>query len=284
MNEQLVLMETAKVVVQISIVGSLIWLLYLPFVLIHEGGHFVAAKLVGIEVEEFAIGTTPFIVNRTIRGTKYRIGIGGLGGHLGVKNSKLLDSRKLIIIVSGGVLLPIVLGLILAGTFQGISVEFLRLVLLLSLYNLIPKTDEQNQSDGRILILLSFSGLESSVLFVVIKALLAGGITLVAFNSFGFIFGIIFLLRASTEIFSTLKLLVGMVFLWWLARRRGENAPIRQLPKPSDFVPGVLSLRWALAYVIGLGLIVSLVTYLGAGVFDLDGVFRDYLNFLSSAL
>jgi regulator of sigma E protease len=49
-------------------------------VLVHELGHFVAAKLSGITVEEFGIGFPPRVASVTWRGTRYSINAIPLGG------------------------------------------------------------------------------------------------------------------------------------------------------------------------------------------------------------
>ncbi|NLM40808.1 MAG: RIP metalloprotease RseP [Firmicutes bacterium] len=49
-------------------------------VLVHELGHFLAAKAAGIRVYEFAIGFGPALVSTTRKGTKYSLRIVPLGG------------------------------------------------------------------------------------------------------------------------------------------------------------------------------------------------------------
>lgn len=51
-------------------------------ILIHEFGHFIVARLVGIEVEEFAIGFPPRLVSKKIKGTTYSINLIPLGGYV----------------------------------------------------------------------------------------------------------------------------------------------------------------------------------------------------------
>jgi regulator of sigma E protease len=52
----------------------------LALVFIHELGHFVAAKAVGMRVTKFYVGFPPAVVKRTFRGTEYGIGAIPLGG------------------------------------------------------------------------------------------------------------------------------------------------------------------------------------------------------------
>ncbi len=49
-------------------------------VFVHELGHFLAAKISGVRVDEFAIGFPPRIFSKTIGETKYSIGCLPLGG------------------------------------------------------------------------------------------------------------------------------------------------------------------------------------------------------------
>jgi regulator of sigma E protease len=51
-------------------------------VLLHEFGHFVAAKAVGMRVEKFSLFFGPMIVKRTIGDTVYGIGVIPLGGYV----------------------------------------------------------------------------------------------------------------------------------------------------------------------------------------------------------
>ena len=53
------------------------WLLFFPvlgvLILVHEAGHFVTAKWVGIRVLEFGIGFPPRMFGVTFRGTLYSV-------------------------------------------------------------------------------------------------------------------------------------------------------------------------------------------------------------------
>ncbi len=60
-------------------VGAFIGILVV-LVLVHELGHFVAAKRAGITVEEFGIGFPPRITSVTWRGTRYSLNWIPLGG------------------------------------------------------------------------------------------------------------------------------------------------------------------------------------------------------------
>jgi len=50
-------------------------------VFVHELGHFVAARLVGIDVEAFSVGWGKPVLKKTFRGVEYRLGMFPLGGY-----------------------------------------------------------------------------------------------------------------------------------------------------------------------------------------------------------
>jgi regulator of sigma E protease len=54
-------------------------------VLFHEFGHFVVAKLVGLDVERFSIGFPPHVLKLRRGGTEYCIGAVPLGGYVKVE-------------------------------------------------------------------------------------------------------------------------------------------------------------------------------------------------------
>lgn len=51
-------------------------------ILVHEAGHFAAARMAGIPVAQFSIGFGPALYKKEVKGTQYRIGIIPLGGYL----------------------------------------------------------------------------------------------------------------------------------------------------------------------------------------------------------
>jgi regulator of sigma E protease len=73
----------------LTIVTFIIVLGFLVF--IHELGHFLAAKLVGVDVQEFSIGFPPRIASKTINGTKYCLSWIPLGGYVRLKGQNLDD-------------------------------------------------------------------------------------------------------------------------------------------------------------------------------------------------
>jgi len=58
---------------------------------VHEAGHLIVAKLVGIEVEAFSIGWGKKLVGYTFRGTEYRISLIPLGGYCKMKGEHVLQ-------------------------------------------------------------------------------------------------------------------------------------------------------------------------------------------------
>src|SRR5512138_2574663 len=51
-------------------------------VLVHELGHFIVAKLMGVKVLRFSIGFGPRLLWWTLRGTEYRLSALPLGGYV----------------------------------------------------------------------------------------------------------------------------------------------------------------------------------------------------------
>lgn len=92
-------------------------------ILVHELGHFLAAKRVGIRVHEFAVGMGPVLVSKKYKGTKYSLRmlpIGGFNKMAGMEpgdedptagfNSKSVLQR--IFVISAGSLMNILLALV----------------------------------------------------------------------------------------------------------------------------------------------------------------------------
>lgn len=68
------------------------WIIGLLFlcllVILHEFGHFFAAKLFGVKVESFSVGFGPILFHKTINGTDFRVSLLPLGGYCGMKGEK----------------------------------------------------------------------------------------------------------------------------------------------------------------------------------------------------
>ena len=68
----------------IIVIKAIIWILFIIglVVFIHELGHFMSAKLLGIKVQEFAFGFGKKIIGKKFMGTLYRINYIPLGGYV----------------------------------------------------------------------------------------------------------------------------------------------------------------------------------------------------------
>ena len=56
-------------------------LLFLILILIHEFGHFISAKLLGVRVNEFAVGFGPKLFSKQGKETKYSFNLIPMGGY-----------------------------------------------------------------------------------------------------------------------------------------------------------------------------------------------------------
>lgn len=98
-------------------------LLFEIIILFHEGGHFIAAKLSGVKVNEFSLGMGPKLFSFTKGETKYSLRLLPIGGFCAMEgedadseNPRAFNNAKIwkrIIIVVAGAVMNIVLGLIL---------------------------------------------------------------------------------------------------------------------------------------------------------------------------
>ncbi len=106
-------------------------------VLIHEGGHFLAAKTFGVNVEEFSIGFGPIIFSKQKNNTLYRIGAIPFGGYVRMTGenerseaegafNKASILHRILIVAAGGVV-NIVFALIaffILSLFYRLEVEY----------------------------------------------------------------------------------------------------------------------------------------------------------------
>lgn len=105
-------------------------------VLVHELGHFIVARRLGIAVEEFGLGFPPKLWSRHWRGTKYSLNLIPLGGFVKIKgeeggSSEECDSfssrpvwQRTVIVLSGVVMNVIAGWLILVALFAtGVPME-----------------------------------------------------------------------------------------------------------------------------------------------------------------
>ena len=100
-------------------------LLFLILIIIHEFGHFIAAKLLGVRVNEFAVGFGPKLLKWGKGETKYAVNLVPLGGYCAMEgeDEKSGDERafcnkkpwrRFLIVVMGAVF-NLILGLILVA-------------------------------------------------------------------------------------------------------------------------------------------------------------------------
>lgn len=64
-------------------------------VLVHEGGHFLAAKKAGVKVEEFGFGYPPKVFGKKIGGTLYSLNLIPFGGFVRLYGEELEDIGKI---------------------------------------------------------------------------------------------------------------------------------------------------------------------------------------------
>lgn len=98
-------------------------MLFELIILVHEGGHFVAAKLSGVQVNEFALGMGPKLFSFKKGETQYSLRLLPIGGYCSMEgedeesdNPKAFINKptwKRIIIVVAGAFMNIVLGLLM---------------------------------------------------------------------------------------------------------------------------------------------------------------------------
>lgn len=100
-------------------------LLFLVLIFIHEFGHFIAAKLLGVRVNEFALGMGPKLLKWGKGETKYSINLLPIGGYCAMEGEDEASGderafcnkkpwRRFLIVVMGAVF-NLILGLILVG-------------------------------------------------------------------------------------------------------------------------------------------------------------------------
>ncbi len=100
-------------------------LLFLLLILIHEFGHFIAAKILGVRVNEFAIGFGPKLFKWGKGETKYAVNLVPLGGYCAMEgeDESSDDSRafckkkpwRRFLIVAMGAIFNLILGLVLVA-------------------------------------------------------------------------------------------------------------------------------------------------------------------------
>src|SRR5438105_4150320 len=99
-------------------------------VFVHELGHFLAAKISGIPVQEFAIGFGPKIVSKTMGGTIYSLNLLPIGGFvqlegetedLGPNSFRNKKFRYKAFVLLAGVTMNILLAIVLLAFFLNLN-------------------------------------------------------------------------------------------------------------------------------------------------------------------
>lgn len=100
-------------------------LVFLVLIIIHEFGHFIAAKAVGVRVNEFAVGFGPKLFSKRLGETRYSVNLVPLGGYCAMEgededsaDTKAFCNksawRRLIIVIMGA-FFNLLLGLVLVA-------------------------------------------------------------------------------------------------------------------------------------------------------------------------
>jgi len=126
--------------VSISLIFQKIWpfivaiLLFCVIIFVHEFAHFMAAKLCGVKVNEFAIGMGPKILQFGKKETKYTLRLFPIGGYCAMEgeDEDSTDSRSF-----GNASKPKRFLIIAAGALMNIFTGFLIITILLSTQSLI---------------------------------------------------------------------------------------------------------------------------------------------------
>ncbi|MEE0929122.1 MAG: site-2 protease family protein [Acutalibacteraceae bacterium] len=98
-------------------------LAFILLIIIHEFGHFIAAKICGVRVNEFAVGFGPKLLRKKLGETEYAINLIPLGGYCAMEgeDENSQDQRafcnkgplKRLFIVANGAIFNLILGLII---------------------------------------------------------------------------------------------------------------------------------------------------------------------------
>ena len=98
--------------------------MFVIVIIIHEFGHFISAKLLGVKVNEFSLGFGPKLFSKQGKETLYSVRLIPFGGYCAMEgeDSESFDPKafgakkpwKRLIIVAAGAIFNIILGFILA--------------------------------------------------------------------------------------------------------------------------------------------------------------------------
>lgn len=109
-------------------------LLFLVLIIIHEFGHFIAAKLLGVRVNEFAVGFGPKLFGIKGKETHYKVNLIPLGGYCAMEgeDEESTDDRafcrkkpwRRFIIVAAGAIFNLIFGLIIVAIILAPGKQF----------------------------------------------------------------------------------------------------------------------------------------------------------------
>lgn len=111
--------------------------LLLALVLVHEWGHFIAAKRAGCNVEEFGFGFPPKLISKVWHGTRYSLNLLPIGGFVKIEGEDMQDLRPgptsfgsksagwRTLILAAGVIMNVVLAAVLLSVQAGVGVPTL---------------------------------------------------------------------------------------------------------------------------------------------------------------
>ena len=63
-------------------------------IIVHELGHFLSAKAMGVRVEKFSVGFGPKIISKKIGETEYRLSLVPLGGYVKLAGEEIGEKRS----------------------------------------------------------------------------------------------------------------------------------------------------------------------------------------------
>ncbi len=122
-------MDFLNILIAIVGIGLLIF--------VHEGGHFIAARLAGVRVEVFSLGFGPRLCGFQWRGTDFRLSLVPFGGYVMVAGAEPTDRRypakeslyaksigQRALFWSGGVIMNLLLALLIFPIVFGVGVDF----------------------------------------------------------------------------------------------------------------------------------------------------------------
>ena len=100
-------------------------LLFIILIIIHEFGHFIAAKLLGVRVNEFAVGFGPKLFKKKLGETLYSVNLVPLGGYCAMEGEDESSGderafcnkkawRRFLIVVMGATF-NLLLGIVIIG-------------------------------------------------------------------------------------------------------------------------------------------------------------------------